>query len=151
MSLLVKLPNALCEWFSDMNNFSQCVFCTQFPAESKKTPLEKPVIVFGAKSLNVLDNTVDEAGNVITDSRVAELVFSVGIHVPRIDGGSVCTELLDSMTELLLFNTGLSISEVKSDDIKYIRNTDSLYLAFTFTVDDTLKRLPLFVPPFSVE
>lgn len=146
MSYIRSLPDALCEWFSDMRDFSDCVFCTQYPAESKITPLENPVIVLGSKSLKVLDNTVDETGNIITDSRIAELVFTVGIHVPRSSGGNRCNVLLDKITDMLLFNTPLSVSNVTAGEMEYIRNTDSLYLTVTFTVDETLKRQSVYPP-----
>ena len=140
MSLISTLPDTLCEWFSDLNDFSDCSFCTQFPVNSKTTPLEKPVVVFGSKSIKVLDNTTDETGTIITDSRMAESDFSIGIHVPRNSGGTVCFSLLDSIVDRLLFNTSLSISGVVSDEIEYIRNTESLYLKVVFTINETLQR-----------
>ena len=139
MSLISTLPDTLCEWFSDLNEFSDCSFCTQFPVNSKTTPLEKPVVVFGSKSIKVLDNTTDETGTIITDSRVAESDFSIGIHVPRHSGGTGCYALLDSIVDMLLFNTALSISGVVSDEIEYIRNTESLYLKIVFTINETLQ------------
>lgn len=146
MSLITKLPDALCEWFSDMTDFSGCTFCTQFPAQSKITPIENPVIVFGTKSMKVLENTTDETGAVITDSRIAELTFSVGIHVPRTVGGQRCNRLLDEITDMLIFNTPLSVSEIKSSETEYLRNTDSLYLSATFTVCESLKRQSVYPP-----
>ena len=140
MSLISTLPDMLCEWFSDFNEFSDCAFCTQFPVNSKTTPLEKPVIVFGSKSIKVLDNTTDETGTIITDSRMAESDFSIGIHVPRNSGGTGCYSLLDSIVDRLLFSTSLSISGVVSDEIEYIRNTESLYLEVVFTINETLQR-----------
>lgn len=140
MSLITTLPDKLCEWFSDMNEFSGCSFCTQFPVNSKATPLEKPVVVFGTDSLTVLDNTTDETGTVITDSRMAQVKFSMGIHVPRSQGGTGCNSLLDRLSELILFNTSLAISGVKTENIEYIRNTDSLYLRAVFTTAETLLR-----------
>ena len=140
MSLLSILPDKLCEWFSDLNEFSGYSFCTQFPVNSKTTPLVKPVIVFGAKSIKVLDNTTDETGTIITDSRIANSDFTVGIHVPRSLGGTGCYNLFDSIIELLLFNTSFSISSVSSEEIEYIRNTDSLFLKASFTIRETLER-----------
>lgn len=140
MSLISTLPDTLCEWFSDLNDFSDCSFCTQFPVNSKTTPLEKPVVVFGSKSIKVLDNTTDETGTIITDSRIAESDFSIGIHVPRNSGGTGCYSLLDSIVDRLLFNTSLSISGVVSDEIEYIRNTESLYLKVVFKINETLQR-----------
>lgn len=148
MSLISTLPDKLCEWYSDQRDFSNCSFCTQFPVNSKTTPLEKPVIVFGADSIKVLDNTTDETGTIITDSRIAELKFTIGIHVPRGLGGSGCYSLFDSIMDLLLFNTSLSISGIVSSDIEYIRNTDSLYLKTVFTVNETLQSSENYSNPF---
>lgn len=150
MSLITTLPDTLCEWFSDMKDFSDCTFCTQFPPQSKITPLEKPIIVFGAKSITVLDNTTDETGTIITDSRIADLVFTIGIHVPRNRGGSQCNAILDGIADMLLFNTSLAVSQIKSSDTEYIRNTDSLYLAATFTVSETLQRELIYPPKLVV-
>ncbi len=140
MSLIANLPDRLCEWFSDMNEFSGCSFCTQFPVNSKVTPLEAPVVVFGTNKLTVLDNTTDETGTIITDSRVAEVEFAVGIHVPRAQGGIGCNNLLDRICDLMLFNTSLSITGVTTEAIEYIRNTDSLYLKAILTTSETLVR-----------
>lgn len=140
MALITVLPDRLCEWFSDMTDFDTCTFCTQFPAESKITPLDKPVVVFGAESIHVLDNTTDETGTIITDSRMAKSKFSIGIHMPRSEGGIVCNSLLEGLLDLLLFDTPLSVSDVQSYAIEYIRNTDSLYLKTVFTVSETLER-----------
>lgn len=140
MSLITTLPDRLCEWFSDMNEFSDYSFCTQFPSGSKASPLVKPVIVFGTKSIEILDNTTDETGTVITDSRIAEELFTIGIHVPRDNGGTACNVILDRLIDLLLFNTDLNISSVKSDETQYIRNTDSLYLSAEFTTAETIEK-----------
>lgn len=150
MSLISTLPDNLCEWYSDQRDFSDCSFCTQFPVNSKTTPLEKPVIVFGADSIKVLDNTTDETGTVITDSRIAELKFTIGIHVPRNMGGSGCYGLFDSIIDLLLFNTSLSVSGIVSNDIEFIRNTDSLYLKAVFTVNETLQSIGNYDNPFKL-
>ncbi len=139
MSLIAKLPDQLCEWYSDMNEFSDCSFCTQFPVNSKTTPLENPVVVFGAKGISVLDNTTDETGTIITDSRVAESKFTIGIHVPRSRGGAGCYDLFDSIVDILLFNTSVAVSGITTDEIEYIRNTDSLYLRAVFTTNETLQ------------
>lgn len=151
MSLLSILPDRLCEWYSDMTQFAGYSFCTQFPVNSKTTPLEKPVIVFGAKSIKVLDNTTDETGTIITDSRIANSDFTVGIHVPRSLGGTGCYNLFDSVIELLLFNTSLSISNVISEEIEYIRNTDSLFLKACFTIRETLERDKANKESFTIE
>lgn len=151
MSLLSILPDRLCEWYSDMTQFTGCSFCTQFPVNSKTTPLEKPVIVFGAKSIKVLDNTTDETGTIITDSRIANSDFTVGIHVPRSLGGTGCYNLFDSVMELLLFNTSLSIYNVTSEEIEYIRNTDSLFLKVCFTIRETLERDKSNKESFTIE
>lgn len=150
MSLISTLPDRLCEWFSDMSQFSSYTFCTQFPALSKMTPLQKPVIVFGAKSLNVLNNTTDELGTVITDSRIAEAEFTIGIHVPRNAGGSSCNLILDMLADMLLFNTTLSVSGIKSEEPEYIRNTDSLYLRATFKTNETLQRQNNYPPKLTI-
>lgn len=150
MSLISQLPDLLCEWFSDLNEFSDCSVCTQFPANSKTTPLEKPVIVLGSRSIKVLDNTTDETGAIITDSRIAEAEFSIGIHVPRSVGGTGCFDLCDSIVERLLFSTGLSISGMVSDEIEYIRNTDSLFLKIVFTVNETLQSAGKYSLPFKL-
>ena len=139
MSLISELPHRLCEWFSDLNEFSDCSVCTQFPGNSKATPLEKPVLVFGAKSVKVFDNVTDETGAIITGSRIADADFSIGIHVPRSMGGAECFSILDSVTDRLLFSTDLAINSIVSDSIEYIRNTDSLFLELVFTVTETLK------------
>lgn len=151
MSLLSVLPDKLCEWFSDLTMFSDCSFCTQFPVNSKTTPLEKPVVVFGAKSINVLDNTTDETGTIITDSRIAETRFTIGVHVPRSLGGTGCFSLFDSIIEILLFNTSFSISGVDSQEIEYIRNTDSLFLKAVFTISETLERDDSITAAFALE
>ena len=151
MSLLSTLPDRLCEWYSDLPSFSDCSFCTQFPVNSKKTPLEKPVVVFGAKSIRVLDNTTDETGTVITDSRIAQSKFTIGIHVPRSVGGTGCFQLFDSIVELLLFNTSFSISDITSDELEYIRNTDSLFLKTVFTISETLERDKNSTVSFTIE
>lgn len=151
MSLLSVLPDKLCEWFSDLTMFSDCSFCTQFPVNSKTTPLEKPVVVFGAKSINVLDNTTDETGTIITDSRIAETRFTIGVHVPRALGGTGCFSLFDSIIEILLFNTSFSISGVDSQEIEYIRNTDSLFLKAVFTISETLERDDSITAAFALE
>ena len=140
MSLITILPDRLCEWFSDMNEFSGYSFCTQFPSGSKATPLTKPVIVFGMQSVEILDNTTDETGTIITDSRIAQKQFSIGIHVPRSEGGASCGEILDRLLDLLIFNTSLYISSVKSDEVQYIRNTDSLYMSTVFTTVETIAK-----------
>lgn len=150
MSLISTLPDTLCEWFSDRNEFSDCSFCTQFPVNSKTTPLEKPVIVFGAKEIKVLDNTTDETGTIITDSRIAESDFSIGIHVPRNLGGTGCFSLFDSIVDMLLFNTSLSISGIVSDEIEYIRNTESLYLRVVFTIKETLHSSENYTSPLKL-
>ncbi len=151
MSLLSILPDKLCEWYSDLPTFSDCSFCTQFPVNSKTTPLEQPVVVFGAKSIKVLDNTTDETGTIITDSRIAESKFTIGIHVPRGLGGTGCYSLFDSIVELLLFNSSFSISEVTSEEIEYIRNTDSLFLKSVFTISETLERDESSTASFTIE
>ncbi len=151
MSLLSILPDKLCEWYADLPAFSKCSFCTQFPVNSKTTPLEQPVVVFGAKSIKVLDNTTDETGTIITDSRIAQSKFTVGIHVPRGLGGSGCYSLFDSIVEILLFNTSFSISEVTSEEIEYIRNTDSLFLKSVFTISETLERDESNTASFTIE
>ena len=138
MSLISNLPDMLCEWFSDLNEFSDCSFCTQFPVNSKTTPLENPVIVFGSRSIKVFDNATDETGAVVTDKRIAELDFSIGVHVPRVMGGAECFGLLDSITERLLFGTDLAICGMTSEKTEYIRNTDSLFVELVFTVKETL-------------
>ena len=151
MSLLSILPDRLCEWYSDMAQFAGYSFCTQFPVNSKTTPLEKPVIVFGAKSIRVLDNTTDETGTIITDSRIANSEFTIGIHVPRSLGGTGCYSLFDKVIELLLFNTSLSISNATSEEIEYIRNTDSLFLKASFTIRETLERDKANKESFTIE
>lgn len=140
MSLISSLPDRLCEWFSDMNEFSDYSFSTQFPSGSKATPLTKPVIVFGTKSIEILDNTTDETDTIITDSRIAQTQFSIGIHVPRTEGGTGCNLIFDRIIDLLLFNTPLLICNVKTDEIEYIRNTDSLYMNTVFTVSETIDK-----------
>jgi len=150
VSLITTLPDRMCEWFSDMNSFSDCSFCTQFPVNSKATPLEKPVVVFGTDSMKVLDNTTDETGTIITDSRIAQIDFSIGIHMPRINGGVGCNALFDRICEMILFNTPLSVSAVKTENIEYIRNTDSLYLRAVFTTDETLERGSNYPEPLTL-
>lgn len=151
MSIITTLPDRLSEWFSDMTDFTDCTFCTQFPSSSKITPLSKPVVVFGIGSICVLKNTTDETGETITDSRVCEEVFSVNIHVPRSDGGSKCSAILDKVIDMLLFNSPLSISTIKSETPKYIRNTDSIVLQTSFTVSDTLKRGRVYPSPLKID
>ena len=138
MSLITTLPDKLCEWFADMNEFEGHSFCTQFPTNSKATPLEKPVIVFGTEKFTVLNNTTDEAGTIATNNRLVELDFTVGIHVPRTLGGVGCNALLDRIADLILFNTSLKITGVTTEKTAYIRNTDSLFLKAKFTTSDIL-------------
>ncbi|MBR5234301.1 MAG: hypothetical protein IKW03_08835 [Clostridia bacterium] len=138
MSLITTLPDRLCEWFSDMNEFESYSFCTQYPSNLKVTPLEKPVIVFGTDKFTVLNNTVDEGSTIATNNRLVELEFTVGIHVPRTMGGMGCNAILDRIADLLLFNTSLKISGVTTDKTVYIRNTDSLFLKAKFTTSDIL-------------
>ncbi|MBQ8209371.1 MAG: hypothetical protein IJZ35_02170 [Clostridia bacterium] len=140
MSLITKLPDRLCEWFSDMAEFSTYTFCTTFPSSTKATPLTKPVVVFGTKSVEILDNAIDETGSIITDSRIAEEKFSISIHVPRANGGVACCEILDRLMDLLLYATPLQISNIESAETKYIRNTDSLNLTASFTVSETINK-----------
>lgn len=140
MSLITTLPNRLCEWFSDMPEFMNYTFCTVFPATNKSTPLTKPVIVFGTKSIEILDNTIDETGSIVTDSRIAEERFTISIHVPRNEGGVLCSNILDRLIDLLLFDTSMSISNLESAETTYIRNTDSLNLCASFKVSETLKK-----------
>lgn len=146
MSIITTLPDRLAEWFSDMTDFTDCTFSTQFPSSSKITPLSKPVIIFGIGKINVLKNTIDESGETITDSRVCEEEFTVNIHVPRSEGGAKCSELLDKIIDMLLFNTLLSVCTIKSETPRYIRNTDSIVLESTFTVSDTLKQANEYPP-----
>lgn len=140
MSLFSALPNRLCEWFSDMNEFADYSFCTQYPSGSKSTPLTKPIVVFGTKCFQVLETETDESGTVITDSRSIQEQFSIGIHVPRTMGGSACNEILDRITDLLLFDTPLSVVSVVSQEQQFVRNTDSLYMSVTFTVSETIEK-----------
>lgn len=149
MSLITRLPDRLCEWFTDMAEFSRYTFCTTFPASKKATPLEKPVIVIGTKSINILDNAINETGTIITDSRIAEEKFSISIHVPRTSGGIACCEILDRLTDLLLYATSLKISSIESSETIYIRNTDSLKLTAQFTVTESIDKgsvYPLELP-----
>lgn len=149
MSYISTLPDRLCEWFSDMGEFSTCTFCTTFPSTEKATPLSKPIVVFGTKSINVLDNAIDETGSLITDSRIAEEKFSISIHVPRTRGGVACCEILDRLIDLLLYATTLRISNISSTETAYIRNTDSLNLNATFTITQSIDKgtiYPLELP-----
>ena len=149
MSLISTLPDRLCEWFSDMAEFSPYTFCTTFPASTKATPLSKPVIVFGIKSIEVMDNAINETGTIITDSRIAEEKFSVSIHVPRGQGGVACCNILDRIIDLLLYATPLKISGIESDEPNYIRNTDSINLNASFTVCESFNKgtvYPLELP-----
>lgn len=150
MSLITTLPDRLCEWFSDMNEFTGYSFCTQFPVGSKSTPLIKPVIVFGTKSIEILDNTTDETGTIITDCRIAKEQFTIGIHVPRSEGGTACSDILDRLMDQLLFNTSLSISSIVSEETQYIRNTDSLYMNAVFTTDETIEKGSVYPAALSV-
>lgn len=140
MSLITTLPDRLCEWFSDMSEFSNYSFCTAFPTDSKATPLTNPVIVFGISSLVILDNTTDESGTVATDSRLAQEVFSISIHTPRSEGGGGCNAILDRIIDLILFDTPLIIIGVESTETTYVRNTDSLNLKASFTVTQTIEK-----------
>ncbi len=140
MSLISVLPNRLCEWFSDMAEFSIYTFCTTFPATTKATPITKPVIVFGTKSIEILDNSIDETGSIITDSRVTQEQYSISIHVPRGKGGITCCQILDRIIDLLLYATPLNISSIKASDPTYIRNTDSVNLNATFTVSESIDK-----------
>lgn len=150
MSLISSLPDRLCEWFSDMNEFSDYSFSTQFPAGSKATPLTNPVIVFGTKSIEILDNATDETDTIITDSRIAQTQFSIGIHVPRNEGGTGCNTIFYRIIDLLLFNTSLLICNIKTDEIEYIRNTDSLYMNTVFTVSETIEKGSNYPAAFSI-
>lgn len=140
MSFITTLPDRLCEWFSDMNEFTDYSFSTQYPAGLKAAPLSKPIIVFGLKSIEVFDNTTDETDSIIVNSRKVEEQFTVGIHVPRSIGGSELGYILDKIVDLLIFNTSLYIKSIKSDEPVYIRNTDSIYLESVFTTIETIKK-----------
>lgn len=149
MSYISKLPDRLCGWFADMAEFSSYTFCTTFPIGSKATPLTKPIVVFGTESINILDNTINETGSLVTDSRIAEEKYSIGIHVPRAAGGVACCELLDRIIDLILFATPLQVSNIESSEITYVRNTDSLNLNASFTVSETINKgsvYPLELP-----
>lgn len=140
MSLITTLPDRLCEWFSDMNEFTDCSFSTQYPAKLKATPLSKPVIVFGIKSIEVFDNTTDESDSIIVNSRKVEEKFTIGIHVPKNVGGSELGYILDRIIDLLIFDTSLYIKSIESDEPVYIRNTDSIYLESVFTTTETIEK-----------
>lgn len=140
MSFITTLPDRLCEWFSDMNEFTDYSFCTQYPSGLKSSPLDKPIIVFGTKSIEVFDNSVDGNGSLIINSRNTEEKFTVGIHIPRSMGGSELGGILDRIIDLLLFNTPLYIKSIKSEEPTYIRNIDSIYLESVFVTTETIKR-----------
>lgn len=140
MSLISSFPDELCELFSDLNDFTHCSFCTQYPVHSKATPLKNPIVVFGSESIKILSNTTDETNSVITDTRIAETSYTIGIHMPRDMGGTGCFSLLDEIIDVLLFHTNFGIKELSSEKLEYIRNTDSLYLRVVFSVDETLIR-----------
>ena len=149
MSFISTLPDRLCEWFTDMAEFSGYTFCTTFPSGAKATPLTKPVVVIGMKSINILDNTVNETGTLVTDSRIAEEEYLLNIHVPREEGGNTCCLILDKLIDLILYATPLKISNIQSSETKYIRNTDSINLNATFTITETIDKgmyYPLELP-----
>lgn len=150
MALFVKLPARLCEWFSDMAEFSEFGFCTTFPSAGKITPLTKPVVVLGTKSVEILDNATDETGTIITDSRVAVETFSISIHVPREQGGVGCCAILDRLIDLLLYATPLKITGICSEDAVYIRNTDSLNLTATFTLSENITKESIYPKEFEI-
>lgn len=140
MSLMTSLPDKLCEWFSDMNEFSDCSFCTQFPSGFKATPLTKPIVVFGTKSIEIPELSYEE--DVVVDPDIRKVVeqFSVGIHVPRSAGGSYCNAVFERITDQLLFNTSMEIVSITAQEVEYIRNTDSLYMNMIFTVSETMEK-----------
>lgn len=140
MSLMSSLPDKLCEWFSDMNEFSDCSFCTQFPAGFKATPLTNPIIVFGTKSIEVPELSYEEDIAVNPDVRKVTEQFSVGIHVPRHAGGTYCNAVFERIADQLLFNTSIAIAGITAGEVEYIRNTDSLFMNMIFTVSGTMKK-----------
>ena len=151
MSLYVKLPDRLCEWFSDMAEFSDYCFCTTFPATVRATPLTKPVVVFGTKSIEILDNSIDETGSVVRDSRIAVDTFSISIHVPRESGGTECCSVLNRIIDLLLYATPLEITGFDSTATTYVRNTDSLNLNATFTLSENINKHSIYPTPLIVD
>lgn len=140
MSLMASLPDKLCEWFSDMNEFSDCSFCTQFPAGFKATPLTNPIVVFGTKSIEVPELSYEEDVAVNPDVRKVVEQFSVGIHVPRSSGGTYCNAVFERIADRLLFNTSIGITSITAGEVEYIRNTDSLFMNMVFTVSETMEK-----------
>lgn len=128
----------LCEWFADMPEFETYNFCTMYPFGQSASPLKKPVVVFGTKSIDILEKSVNEAGAVITDRRYAELTFSIGVHLPKSAGSILSYEVIYKIIDLLLFDTDLNIVKINTSEMEYIRNTDSLYMECEIIVKDEL-------------
>lgn len=148
MSYITSLPDRLCEWFSDMYEFSDCSFCTQFPSQVKETPLIKPVVVFG---LNGIETQSDEIVLPESESRKVNEEFSVGIYVPLNKGGAYCNYILSRIADQLLFNTSLEIRKITATETVYVRNPDSLFMSLIFTVTETLYKGTDYPEPFVFE
>ncbi|MCD7774025.1 MAG: hypothetical protein LUG85_00955 [Clostridiales bacterium] len=147
-----ELPDKLCQWFSDMSGFSDCVFTTQFPAETKDAPIIKPVVAIGVQSVSIADYESEDSSTVVSDYRYADQVFCVNIHVPRTMGGSVCYEIFDRLYDLLLFDSEIVPVEVNSSEISYIRTTDSLCMKTEFSIREIFTMSENDYPePFTME
>lgn len=151
MSYITSLPDRLCEWFSDMYEFEDCSFCTQFPSQIKETPLMKPVVVFGMKSIEIPEIQNDEASEPDSEGRNVNEEFSAGIYVPRSKGGAYCNYILSRIADQLLFNTELEIRKIKTEETVYVRNPDSLFMELVFTVSETLHKGTDYPEPFVFE
>lgn len=107
-----------------------------YPLGQKASPLKKPVVVFGTKSIDVLEKSVNEAGAVISDRRYAELTFSIGIHMPKSVGSVLSYSAIYRIIDVLLFATDLNIVKINTSQMEYLRNTDSLYMECEVIVKD---------------
>ncbi len=137
MSYIQTLPDKLCEWFSDMREFSDCSFCTCFPNDSQAYPLIKPIIVFGLSSVKI-NSEAENAVNTLT-VRTAEEEFFIDINIPRLNSGTACTDILGRVIELLLFGLPVRVMSLNTEKIKYERDTDSLLIHTVFTINEALK------------
>ena len=135
---ITVLPEMLVRWLSSQEDLSDCVFCRAYPPGNRATPLTRPVVVIGSDDMRVLPNASDDGGNFVTQMRTADTSFRIGIHVPQSLGGAAACDVLSRVADALLFGTTLTINGISTLPVRYVRNTDSLYLCATLTVKETL-------------
>lgn len=133
MTLFNMMPDRLCEWFSDKREFDDCSFCVRFPPGFKSTPITKPVVTIGIKSIDVVYRESDGS-----KGRAVQEKYSVGIYVPRSMGGSYCTFIFERLARQLLFNNDIYIYRMTAGEVEYVRDTDSLFMEAVFETQEGL-------------